>query len=415
MVGRYNPPMPSPTRHWVPALAWVAVIYTTIPFVRELREWFVARWDPVWIGLAVATILVAAAGATVVLLRHRAHTLRRGAPLWIIGVTTVMVLWTFSLRRSPEEAVHLLEYGVLAILLHRALRPTMPNNLVFIAAALIGALVGTVDEVIQWISPSRVWDWRDLVLNGGAGALSQVILWRVVSPSTHRWDTRSPRIALRLAVAQLVLLTLCLANTPERVARYAPYLPNSDHLTSSLNPMAEYGHRHTVPGFGVFKSRLTLEELGNEDDTRAVEVAALVDDTRHRYRGFLDTWPVSEDPFTYEMRVHLFARDRNLGKARKQDFTGIMASEQLTVAWYENLLMEEFFTNTIEHSSYPWGPRLRKRIDASHHPDPDFRSAAGSHLITIASERMLRTALLLLVAVMIVVDLRMGRSHGRQP
>ena len=411
---RYNPLMPSPTRHWVPALAWVAVIYTTIPFVRELREWFVARWDPAWIGLAVATVLVAAAGATVMLLRHRAHELRRGAPLWIIGVTTVMVLWTFSLRRSPEEAVHLLEYGVLAILLHRALRPTMPNNLVFIAAALIGALVGTVDEVIQWISPSRYWDWRDLVLNGGVGALAQLMLWRIVSPPARPYDPRSLRIVLRLTVAQLVLLALCLSNTPARVARYAPYLPNSDHLTTSLNPMAEYGHRHTVPGLGVFTSRLTLEELGSEDDTRAVEVAALVDDTRHRYGEFLDTWPVSEDPYTYEMRVHLFARDRNLGKARKREFSGALARDQLTVAWYENRLLEQFFTATLVDSAYVWNQRLRQRVESGKDPECRFRSAAGSHLITFASERLLRFALLLVVAAMIVTDLWMGRSHRRK-
>jgi hypothetical protein len=414
MVGRYNPPMPSPVRRWLPVLAWMAVIYTTIPFVRVLREWFVARWDPVWIGLAVATVLVAAAGATVVLLRRRAHGLRRGAPLWIIGVTTVMVLWTFSLRRSPEEAVHFLEYGVLAILLHRALRPTMPNDLVFIAAALIGAQVGTVDEVIQWISPSRTWDWRDLVLNGGAGALAQVILWRAVSPWAHPWDPRSLRIVLRLTAVQLLFLALCLSNTPERVARYAPYLQSSDHLRSSLNPMAEYGHLHVAPGLGSFKSRLALAELEAQDRTRATEVVVLVDGARRHYSLFLDTWPVSEDPFTYEMRVHLFARDRNLDKAREHEFSGALAREQLTVAWFENRLLEEFFTATLIDSAYVWNQRLRLRVESAHDPDYRFRSAAGSHLITFASERSLRLALLLLVAVMIVADLRMGQLHGRQ-
>jgi hypothetical protein len=414
MVRRYNPPMPSPVRRWFPVVLWVLVIYTTIPFVRVLREWFVARWDPVWIGLAVATVLVAAAGATVVLLRRRAHGLRRGAPLWIIGVTTVMVLWTFSLRRSPEEAVHFLEYGVLAILLHRALRPTMPNDLVFIAAALIGALVGTVDEVIQWISPSRIWDWRDLLLNAGAGAMIQLALWRIAPMLKADTTPRTVRLVLRLAVAQLLLLILCLANTPRQVARYAPLLPGCRHLTSSLNPMAEYGHLHAAPGLGSFKSRLALAELEAQDRTRATEVAVLVDGARRRYGLFLDTWPVSEDPFTYEMRVHLFARDRNLGKAREREFSGAPAREQLTVAWFENRLLEEFFTATLIDSAYVWNQRLRQRVESAHDPDYRFRSAAGSQLITFASERSLRLALLLLVAVMIVADLRMGRFQGRQ-
>lgn len=393
-------------------IVWVVVIYTTIPFVRALREWYVARWDPVWIGVFVAVVLVAAGALALGALTRMTGAPRRGSAVWIIGVTLVFVVWTLSLRQSPEEAVHFLEYGLLAVLLHRALRPVMGDDLVFIAAMLVGALVGTVDEIIQWISPSRYWDWRDLLLNAGAGALAQIALWRIVPPSRHRWNRSSIRIVLRLAAAQLVLLTLCLANTPARVARYAPLLPNSRHLTSSLNPMAEYGDRHTIPGLGVFASRLTLEELRAQDSTRATEVAEVLDANRNSYGRFLDIWPVSDDPFTYEARVHLFARDRNLAKAGKHGFEGIQAAEQLTIVWYENRLMEEVFGSTLGASSYTWGPKLRQRIEGSHTPDPNFHSAAGSHLITIASERSLRVVLLLLVAVMIMADLRMGRSKS---
>jgi hypothetical protein len=388
---------------------WVAVIFTTIPFVRVLREWYVARWDPVWIGLAVAVVLVAAGALAVTLVKREAASTRRWDTVWIVGVTAVFVWWTLSLTRSPEEAVHFLEYGVLAILLHRALRPTMSSDLVFIAAMLMGALIGTVDEIIQWVSPSRYWDWRDLLLNGGAGALLQVILWRVAQPSLHRSDSRSLRIVLRLVAAQLILLSLCLANTPDRVTRYAPHLAASSHLTSSLNPMAEYGFRHAVPGLGVFNSRLTIEELLTQDSTRAAEVGPILDANRRSYERFLETWSVSEDPFTYEARVHLFARDRNLAKARKQVFAD--ASEQTTTAWYENRLVESYFGSTLEKSSFRWDPKLRERIADSHVPNPDFHSAAGSHLITFASEKSLLTALLLLAAVMIMLDLRMGRSR----
>jgi hypothetical protein len=288
----------------------------------------------------------------------------------------------------------------------------MQDALVFVAGALIGAMVGTVDEIIQWLSPSRYWDWRDLALNGGAGALTQVILWRMSAAATRRFDPASMRIVLRLASAHLVLLTLCLANTPARVARYAPWLPNSGHLTSSLNPMAEYGRRHIVPGIGIFNSRLSLEALRREDDTRSVEVAGLVDENRHSYGHFLDTWPVDRDPFTYEARVHLFARDRNLAKARAKKFRGATALEQLTVAWHENRLMETFFGRTLEESSYRWKPALRQQVDDAHDADSRFRSAAGSHLITIASEGTIRTVLILLVAGLIIAGRRLGQSTG---
>jgi len=405
--------MASPTRRWMPVIVWVAVIYTTIPFVRVLREWYVARWDPVWIGVVVAAVLVCGAGATLAILARKTGAVGLGQRLWVVATTAVFVAWTFGLRRSPEESVHFLEYGVLAILIHRGLRPSIQNTLVFVAGALIGSLVGTIDEIIQWITPSRFWDWRDLVLNGGAGALVQVILWRVGPPSVQSWDPPSLRIVLRLVAAQLVLLVLCLSNTPARVARYAPHLPSCDHLTSSRNPMAEYGHLHIVPGLGSFKSRLTLEEIQDEDEGRATEVAGLIGANLRQYGVFLDTWPVRKDPFTYEAVVHFFARNRNLGKSRERDFTGAAAVEQLTIAWSENRLLEEFVGNTLESSSLQWNPRLRQRVESAHDPDFLFRSAAGSHLITFASERTIRFTLLVLAAVMIVTDLRLGRRHGR--
>ncbi len=396
--------MSSTINRWSAAVLWVVVIFTTIPFVRSLRNWYAERWDPLFIGWGVTVLLVTAAGFAIVWLRRRGPELRAHSLIWLVAVTTVMVVWTLSLRRSPVEAVHLVEYGLLAVLLHRALRGSMPDAWVFVAGALLGSLVGTVDEVIQWVSPGRVWDWRDVVLNAGAGSLVQLVLWRITPLPPAASTRRSRRIVLRLGVAQLVLLTLCLANTPRLVALYAPRLPGCEHLMGTENPMAEYGHLHSIPNLGSFKSRLGLAEIEIEDRTRGAEVASLVDEARPLYGRFLKTWPVSTDPFTYEMRVHLFARDRNIGKARQRGFEGSLARESLTIAWFENRIVEEHFSNTLQHSSYRWRDRLRQRVEGTHDPEHHFRSAAGSHLITFASEGALRAFLLILIAALVVAD-----------
>jgi hypothetical protein len=406
--------MSTPSRSWLPVVLWVLVIYTTIPFVRMIRDSFAEHWDLRLITWLVALCIVGSAVASVALLRRHAGTHHRLSLAWIIGITGALVLWTFSLRRSPEEAVHLVEYGVLAVLLHRALRPTMRDATVFAAGALIGALVGFGDEIIQWLSPTRTWDWRDVAINAGAGALTQLGLRQVVAPVPNRVSARSLRIVLRLAAALVLLTTLCLANTPRRVARYAPLLPNADHLTSSLNPMAEYGHLHVAPGLGSFKSRLDLSELELEDRFRATEVAAVLDATRHRYSEFLDTWSVADDPFTYEARVHLFARDRNLGKARDDRLSEAARREHLSIAWFENRLLEEFFGNSLSRSAYPLSARRRQQIESAHDPDLDFRSAAGSNLITFAPEGRIRAALLVIVALLVVADLTLARYHRRR-
>jgi len=407
--------MTSTTGRWNPVAVWIVVIYTTIPFVRQLREWYVARWDPQLIGWGVAVALVCLAMVAATLVRRRSIELRPGATAWMAAATAVLILWTFSLRRSPEEAVHLVEYGILAAIIHRALRPVMPDALVFVAGVLLGALVGTVDEVIQWFSPMRTWDWRDIVLNSGAGAIIQFTLWRCLPGNASPPSTRSMKIVLRIAVILVLLFTLCLANTPSRVGLYAPLLPRGDHLTSSLNPMAEYGHLHVIPGLGSFKSRMALEQIASEDNTRSTEVAEALDASRKTYGIFLDTWSVAEDPFGYEARVHLFARDRNVGKAREREFSGPTAREHLAIAWSENRLLEDFFGRTLNQSSYVWRDRLRNRVQTTMHPVHDFRSAVGSSLITIASEGAIRTLLIALALLLVVADLFLSRYHRGPP
>jgi VanZ family protein len=402
--------MDSHRRGCLAVVAWVVVIYTTIPFVRGLREWFIARWDASLIGWGVAAALVAAAAVAGAGLGRRPGGLGWDGRLWIAGAAVLLLVWTYGLRRRPEEAVHLLEYGLLAVLLHRALRPSLPDPSVFVAGALAGALVGTVDEVIQWLSPDRTWDWRDLAINGGAGALVQLVLWRTMPSPGRRPARRSVRVVLRLAAALLALLVLCLANTPRRVAVWAPAL-GMPRLTSSLNPMAEYGHRHRAPGLGAFASRLSLAEIEEQDRTRAAEVAAVLVATRHDYGRFLDTWPVADDPFAYEARVHLFSRDRNLAKAREAGFQGGAAREFLSVAWFENQLLEQYFGRTLAASPFRWGTRQAARADAGREAGRRLTSAVGSHLITFASEARLRAGLLAALALLVLADLALGRPR----
>jgi hypothetical protein len=396
---------------WLPVLLMVVVIYTTIPVVRRLREWFAALADPSLITWLVTAVIVAAAGAGWLLGRRGSRHRRPGSTLWIGAVCALLVAWTFTLRSSPEEAVHLIEYGGLAVLVHRALRPTVPDALVFVAGALLGSMVGTIDEIIQWLVPDRYWDWRDIALNAGAGALVQLVLWRVEPGPRSPVSVGSVRFVLRLAAVQAALIALCLANTPTRVAWYAPHLPGGATLLRSHNPMAEYGHRHTIDGLGVIFSRLTLSELAAQDAARGAEVGALVDEWRHRYGEFLDVWPYADDPFTYEFRVHLFARDRNLAKARERGFSGGAAVEQATVAWFENRVVGELFSSSFAHSSYRWPPRFERRVDSIRDPDHRFVSAAGSHLITVASEEVVVGCMVVLSASLLVASGLVGRYH----
>jgi VanZ family protein len=81
----------------------------------------------------------------------------------------------------PEEQVHFIEYGILGALIYLALSHDINNVFVYILSALIVFVFGTIDEVIQGVLPNRVFDIRDLIMNGSAGILVQLLIAMVLS------------------------------------------------------------------------------------------------------------------------------------------------------------------------------------------------------------------------------------------
>jgi hypothetical protein len=404
-----------PDRATVIAAMWVAVIYATIPFVRAVREWFVGRWSDQWITAGV--IAVVAAVAVVGLVRHRARgsDVSRTGLLWAVVITMLLVWWAWRLRARPEEAVHLLEYGLLGVLLHRAVAPRIRDASAFVSAALLGSLVGIVDEIIQWVTPGRIWDLRDIAINSGACALVLVALWRIAPRRESPVVSDSIRTMLRLAATIAVIFALCLANTPTTVAWYSSKLPGFAFLRHADNAMVEYGHRHVFEGRGEFRSRLTLAELRKADASRSLEVAAVLDRyPRDRYGRFLREVYPEDDPFLYEARVHIFNRDRNMGEARRLPEGSDEFRRRLTVAHREEEILEAFFADTIGKSIHVLQPKLRRWLRQHHDADMAFSSKAGQHLITAISEPRLRLALLIAVSVMLAVDFWLGAREGRR-
>jgi hypothetical protein len=398
---------------WLPVGAWVFVLYTSIPFVRRLRELFVAHWSPALIGYGViATVLLATAGA-LVSMRRSPRPLTAADVVWLLGVGATLVLWTNHLMGQREEAIHFLEYGLLGFLLFRALQPQIQDVSVFLAAALVGVLVGTLDEFIQWIVPGRYWDFRDIVLNAGACVLTLVAVWRLAPRPSATVGARSLRVLCRLAAAEIALLTLCLSATPARIERLTPRLPGLANAAGNTDAICEYGHRHRLDSTTSFRSRLTLDQLTREDTTRAENVAGLLDNSRRAYDKFLDAVSPVADPFSYEARVHLFARDRNLARARKLAPGTPAYEERMTVAFRENLILENFFGETLARSSFQWRKALREKAATAQNREARFISNVAGHLITAVSEPHLRMLMLVALCTLMVCDLLLRRSLTR--
>lgn len=73
----------------------------------------------------------------------------------------------------PAEKIHILEYVLLSFLVYNALRLDLNrfSGKLYITGMLFCLAAGLVDELIQLYIPSRVFDWRDVLVNAGSSAV----------------------------------------------------------------------------------------------------------------------------------------------------------------------------------------------------------------------------------------------------
>ncbi len=99
--------------------------------------------------------------------------------VWI-GIAAVYLM--LFLRLGLAERSHLMEYSVLAMLVHQALEERHKNGIQIKRPALLTFAVvfgiGIMDEGIQLFLPNRVFDWNDIAFNGIAvcGAVLSLVL-----------------------------------------------------------------------------------------------------------------------------------------------------------------------------------------------------------------------------------------------
>lgn len=158
------------------ALAATVAVYASVGLARTLSDELRNRGlldDVFFAAFAVLVALVIARA----LLRHDRGRL---VEVFAVLVTAIVCLMLVLRMASPLERSHLLEYGVIALLIHEALRERAAGivgaglSLRHPALASVGAAwaLGTVDECIQIVVPSRVFDPVDIGVNALAAAIA---------------------------------------------------------------------------------------------------------------------------------------------------------------------------------------------------------------------------------------------------
>lgn len=158
-------------RLWLWTLAVVMAIYATLGLAPTLAGVLRER-GLLEASFALGMVLV---GATIVTQGLKVRP--RGAELAVaLGVIAAYLLLFVRMEASPEERTHLIEYGVVGVFIHEALaerasqgRPVPVPPL--LAVAMTAAL-GLLDECIQAMLPSRVFDPLDILFNVLAGTMA---------------------------------------------------------------------------------------------------------------------------------------------------------------------------------------------------------------------------------------------------
>jgi hypothetical protein len=167
-------------RLWFWTLAVVVAIYATLGLARTVsgalrdRELLDTTF---FLAFIVILVSIVALG-----LKTRPGVAAVGVGLGVAAV----YLMVFLRMAIPEERTHLVEYSVVAVLMFEALKERSSNGRHVPRPALLAisvtALVGTLDEVIQAVMPSRVFDPVDIGFNVLAAVMAvtaTVVLARV--------------------------------------------------------------------------------------------------------------------------------------------------------------------------------------------------------------------------------------------
>lgn len=148
---------------WFWTIAVLLAIFSTLGLAQTLAG-VLGRTGAPEVLFAVGMLLVL---ATIV----SQGTNRRPAGREIAVASGVIAVYLLMFVRmsTAAERTHLMEYGVVAILIYEALAERVNQGHSVPAPALIAiiaaAAIGVLDESIQLFLPSRVFDPRDILVN----------------------------------------------------------------------------------------------------------------------------------------------------------------------------------------------------------------------------------------------------------
>ena len=329
-------------------------IVGSAPFLGRLTRWIQEDVDRSLLVIVPTILFWGAAAAFVVWVVRSAR--RLGRKNWIamaIGLLWAAVQATALARGRPEESalerMHLVLYGVVALLLYRAfLRGGRSAVAAAFSAAVLTSLVGLADEFIQWLVWVRAGDFYDCLLNASAAGCGVVF-----GLGLFGFDTQAPSLQERRAIAVLWVV-LAVASV-------------------GLVGLTNLGHRISDPELGSFRSYYSAERLESLNGNRRVRWS-----TKQPPTPPFQPWHI-EDHFLSEAAWHVQARNEAFDA---EDWPTAAAEQAILNRYYPAVLEEVRNPDGDLRHAFPLD-RVQRLQQEGAVPVPTYESPAGGSRIWI--------------------------------
>jgi len=160
-------------KYWSCVFAWTALIYSTLSVARPVCT-FLKNTTP--FALLMNSLLIILLMAVSFYLASN-RKVRRPSTYLLLIMTVAAYAYGLSVIQVPEEKIHFIEYGVLSCLILRALKADYQSRLAYFMAFTLTAILGWIDEGIQFLLPNRYYQIDDVMLNMVSGLLGLLLAY----------------------------------------------------------------------------------------------------------------------------------------------------------------------------------------------------------------------------------------------
>ncbi|MBL7129856.1 MAG: VanZ family protein [Candidatus Omnitrophica bacterium] len=160
------------------ALLYILFIYISLPVMPGLWE-KLTRYTGNFANYFAAVILAVFGLFIIFYLISKQKDIRNF--VWL-AILAFAYAWSLGKLKLSIEKIHFVEYGLLSLFVFRALRHNIRDKSIYLCSGIVVFCLGFLDEGIQYILPNRVYETKDVVVNGFAGLLGLLLIGLCFQP-----------------------------------------------------------------------------------------------------------------------------------------------------------------------------------------------------------------------------------------